>query len=117
MFSWYKYLIVNLVFSHPGFWSGNLFLIAPFPDLCLLVPFFVIISGCVQLSKCHGMAVSHYLPRPSLTDIHASHACIAAMFSGLDNVHFIKYFNIYNVLSDAHCTFLDKSQSGVRFDC
>ena len=26
-------------FSHLGFWSGNLFLIAPFPDLCLLVPF------------------------------------------------------------------------------
>ena len=25
---------------HLGFWSGNLFLIAPFPDLCLLVPFF-----------------------------------------------------------------------------
>ena len=41
MFSWYKYLIVNLVFSHLGFWSGNLFLIAPFPDLCLLVPFHV----------------------------------------------------------------------------
>ena len=38
--SWYKYLIVSLVFSHLGFWSGNLFLIAPFPDLCLLVPFF-----------------------------------------------------------------------------
>ena len=36
--SWYKYLIVSLVFSHLGFWSGNLFLIAPFPDLCLLVP-------------------------------------------------------------------------------
>ena len=36
MFSWYKYLIVSLVFSHLGFWSGNLFLIAPFPDLCLL---------------------------------------------------------------------------------
>ena len=29
MFSWYKYLIVSLVFSHLGFWSGNLFLIAP----------------------------------------------------------------------------------------
>ena len=41
MFSWYKYLIVSLVFSHPGFWSGNLFLIAPFPDLCLLVPFHI----------------------------------------------------------------------------
>ena len=39
MFSWYKYLIVCLVFSHLGFWSGNVFLIAPFPDLCLLVPF------------------------------------------------------------------------------
>ena len=39
MFSWYKYLIVNLVFSHLGFWSGNLFLNAPFPDHCLLVPF------------------------------------------------------------------------------
>ena len=39
--SWYKYLIVGLVFSHLGFWSGNLFLIAPFPDLCLLVPFLV----------------------------------------------------------------------------
>ena len=39
--SWYKYLIVSLFFSHLGFWSGNLFLISPFPDLCLLVPFFV----------------------------------------------------------------------------
>ena len=41
--SWYKYLIVSLVFSHLGFWSGNLFLIAPFPDLCLLVPFFELV--------------------------------------------------------------------------
>ena len=39
MFSWYMYLIVSLFFSHLGFWSGNLFLIAPFPDLCLLVLF------------------------------------------------------------------------------
>ena len=38
--SWYKCLIVSLVFSHLGFWSGGLFLIAPFPDLCLLVPFY-----------------------------------------------------------------------------
>ena len=37
--SWYKNLTVSLFFSHLGFWSGNLFLIAPFPDLCLLVPF------------------------------------------------------------------------------
>ena len=40
MFSWYKYLIVSLVFSHLGFWSGSLFLIEHFPDLCLLVLFF-----------------------------------------------------------------------------
>ena len=40
--SWYKCLIVSLVFSHLGFWSGNLFLIAPFPDHCLLVPFYEI---------------------------------------------------------------------------
>ena len=43
--SWYKYLIVSLVFSHLGFWSGNLFLIATFPDLCLLVPFFHLSFG------------------------------------------------------------------------
>ena len=35
--SWYKCLIVSLVFSHLGFWSGNLFLIAPFPDLFLVI--------------------------------------------------------------------------------
>ena len=40
MFSWYKCLIVSLVFSRLDFWSGNLFLIAPFPDLCLLVPYY-----------------------------------------------------------------------------
>ena len=38
MFSKYKYLIANLVFSHLGLWSGNFFLIAPFPDHCLFVP-------------------------------------------------------------------------------
>ena len=41
MFHGIKYLIVSFVFSHLGFWSGNLFLIAPFPDLCLLVPFHI----------------------------------------------------------------------------
>ena len=49
MFSWYKYLIVSLVFSHLGFWSGNLFLIAPFPDLCLLVHFFHYWWSCLYL--------------------------------------------------------------------
>ena len=41
MFSRYQYLSVILVFSPPiGLWNGNFFLIAPFPDHCLLVPFF-----------------------------------------------------------------------------
>ena len=38
--------IVNLVFSHLDVWSGNLFLIAPFPDLCLLIFFF---TKCSEL--------------------------------------------------------------------
>ena len=29
-----------------SFWSGNLFLIAPFPDRCLLVPFYQRSCGC-----------------------------------------------------------------------
>ena len=53
MFSCYKYLIVSLVFSHLGFWSGNLFLIAPFPDLCLLVPFHMF-QDVFVLSLCHA---------------------------------------------------------------
>ena len=41
MFSWYEYLNVNLVFfSISVFGAGMFFLIAPFPELCLLVPFY-----------------------------------------------------------------------------
>ena len=32
--------VSKVAFSHLGFWSGNLFVIAPFPILCLLVHFF-----------------------------------------------------------------------------
>ena len=59
--SWYKYLIVSLVFSHLGFWSGNLFLIAPFPDLCLLVPFYSVCLNKMKIgvrkNKCLGTTV------------------------------------------------------------
>ena len=48
--SWYRCLIVSLVFSHLGFWSGNLFLIAPFPDLCLLVPFDIMHVEILKIS-------------------------------------------------------------------
>ena len=54
--SWYKYLIVSLFFSHLGFWSGNLFLIAPFPDLCLLVPF----NECQRVKMTKKSDLSHY---------------------------------------------------------
>ena len=40
MFSGYKYLSVINFFPPLGLWSGNFFLIAPFPDHCLLVPFY-----------------------------------------------------------------------------
>ena len=52
--SWYKYLIVSLVFSRLGFWGGNLFLIAPFPDLCLLVPLnttFIFTCSCYGIGQ------------------------------------------------------------------
>ena len=41
--------IVSLVFSHLCFWSGNLLLIAPFPDLCLLVPLQMCIKNYFSL--------------------------------------------------------------------
>ena len=53
MFSWYKYLIISLVFPTSGFGSGILFLIVPFPDLCLLVPFFRILY--VFCEECYDM--------------------------------------------------------------
>ena len=37
---------VNLVFSHLGFWREILFLVAPFPDRCLLVPFHTLVKQC-----------------------------------------------------------------------
>ena len=62
--SWYKYLIVSLVFSHLGFWSGNLFLIAPFPDLCLLVPL-----GTVTIKKSKSILLEFKLILGLLCDI------------------------------------------------
>ena len=39
MFFKYKYLIVNLVVSLHVLWGGNFFLMASFPDHCLLCLF------------------------------------------------------------------------------
>ena len=54
MFSWYKYLIVNLVFPHLGFWSGNLFLIATLLDRCLPVPYYT-------LTMCLFVSIDYHL--------------------------------------------------------
>ena len=55
MFSWYQYPIVGLVFSYLGFWIGNRFLIAPFPDLCLLVPFHGMITKFILVFSHHSV--------------------------------------------------------------
>ena len=64
--SWSKYLIVSLVFSHLGFWSGNLFLIAPFPDLCLLVPFYGTLNLGAGGSEWGTSEISELLAQKSL---------------------------------------------------
>ena len=66
MFSWYKYLIVSLVFSHLGFWSGSLFLIAPFPDLCLLVLFYMnhALYTLLQIGFVSDLSKANILERP-----------------------------------------------------
>ena len=60
-----------MVFSHLGFWSGNLFLIAPFPDLCLLVPFYT-------LSKCDSIILCG--------DLNSRIGKTNDVISGLDNI-------------------------------
>ena len=51
------FLIVNLGFSHLGVWSGNYFLLAPFPDRCLLLLLIITIpcSSCtpITVNHCH----------------------------------------------------------------
>ena len=59
MISWYKYIIVSLFSSSLGFWSGNLFLIAPFPDRCLLVPFCADYRS--KIIDCPGLLIITFL--------------------------------------------------------
>ena len=70
-----KCLIVSLVFSHLGFWSGNLFLIAPFPDLCLLVPHYPKLYNMVHL-----LALNVLLLPKDLTIIFILRPTIALFF-------------------------------------
>ena len=75
--SWYKCLIVSLVFSHLGFWSGNLFLIAPFPDLCLLVPFYNELARLAMFYKIQyglvAVQMPSYFGRPKRITRHSQY--------------------------------------------
>ena len=43
-------IVIYLVFSHLGFWNGNFSLIVPFPDHCLLLPFYSGLCSCHRVS-------------------------------------------------------------------
>ena len=112
--SWYKYLIVSLVFSHLGFWSGNLFLIAPFPDLCLLVPFHCMWRKEVILQEFKDASMIHLYKRkgnPQVCDNHRdiSLLCIAGKI--LANI----LLNRLNVHLDKK-GLIPESQCGFRKD-
>ena len=66
IFSWYKYLIVNLVFSHLGFWSGNLFLIAPFPSIVAYIYLYLII----KFRQSMKIIEKSFVVMPNLTLMH-----------------------------------------------
>ena len=85
MFSWYKCLIVSLLFfSHLGFWSGSLFLVAPFPDLCLLVLSSREIHIMTFLQECYSCQIrfrSNFLDKQDVLDflfrrMHQTLGCI-----------------------------------------
>ena len=57
MFSWYKYLIVGLVFSHLWFWSGNLFFFFFFFFFFLLRLFLIV--AYLYLSTDLGRVIPH----------------------------------------------------------
>ena len=47
------YVSFYFFFPFLGLWSGNFFLIVPFPDHCLLVPLYVL--GGAHLYVCYGV--------------------------------------------------------------
>ena len=89
MFSWYKYLIVSLVFSHLDFWSGSLFLIAPFPDLCLLVLFCILTpehaTGSFEIAYLVG-GVKNQLAKTSVAESNVSGVRQLGVLMGADKI-------------------------------
>ena len=107
--SWYKYLIVSLVFSHLGFWSGNLFLIAPFPDLCLLVPFSKMNYGYYSVISKMGVRLFKYLFK-FIESIHITNLCIR--LTGID----CSSFHMSNFVANRFYEKKKIVQIGMTFD-
>ena len=103
MFSWYKYLIVNLVLSHLGFWSGNLFWIALFPDRCLLISFQKDIGLLGSWARKWGMGFQPVkcnmmqLTNIRINKIEASYTLEGTV---LENVDIIKYVGVTTITND-----------------
>ena len=90
-------LSVSTLFSFfpiSGFWSGNLFLIAPFPDLCLLVPFHILRKTIEGYGFCFDFIVkgiifyiqiiNRYVAEPSLCkDSIKFSRCLEALLADL----------------------------------
>ena len=67
--SWYKYLIVILVFSRSRFLEWESFLIVPFPDRCLLVPF------------CNSYKIVFFTVRSASCNVNPSEDCVGIEYS------------------------------------
>ena len=112
----FYYLIVSLVFSHLGFWSGNLFLIAPFPDLCLLVPLYINTRMVYAFAIGKSLIPSWYLCGwgrysiyifPTTTFITVFHAfCAVGCNVGGARVFTLTYIYSMNINKSIKCSFL-----------
>ena len=79
---------IGKIAAHLGFWSGNLFLIAPFPDLCLLVPFYLpiefqteVVLNFRSLKLWASRQLHHQLRRSgSIHHVARADACVFILF-------------------------------------
>ena len=99
--SWYKCLTVSLVFSHLGFWSGNLFLIAPFPDLLCTFSLACEFLATVLRILSRTFARHSCECRASVVRIFLCRELIAKLFNMLKN--FMRFF-LPNISQDCRAT-------------
>ena len=99
VFLWYQYLIVSLVFSHLGFWRGNLSLIAPFPDLCLLVPLCFACAFVVALIR-NVMSNSIFDCR-KITKLHRLDTSNVKQFEPTNGLQYMYFMDVPTVFGSA----------------